>query len=115
MRHPFPGNVRELRNLIDYCAATVTEDTIQPWHLPPRFAGDLLTNRSPPIAAAAPASADEPASFRNIMDEVQELEQRRMREALEATHGNQKRSAQLIGMPLRTFVTKLKQYGLREK
>jgi two-component system, NtrC family, response regulator AtoC len=36
-----------------------------------------------------------------------------MAEALEAAGGVQKRAAQLIGMPLRTFVLKLRQYGLR--
>jgi DNA-binding NtrC family response regulator len=53
--------------------------------------------------------------FRRIADELQELEARRMREALDSTAGNQRRAAELIGMPLRTFVTKLKQYGLRER
>jgi DNA-binding protein Fis len=38
-----------------------------------------------------------------------------MREALDESGGNQRRAAELIGMPLRTFVTKLKQYGLRDK
>jgi hypothetical protein len=36
-----------------------------------------------------------------------------MAEALEATEGVQKRAAQLIGMPLRTFVLKAKQYALQ--
>ena len=31
--HSFPGNVCELRNLMDYCAATATEDAIQPLSL----------------------------------------------------------------------------------
>lgn len=106
--HPFPGNVRELRNLMDYCAATVTEEQIAPGHLPGRFVGQPEPARTKP--ALEPAS---PPTFRSLADEVSELEQRRMREALEVTRGNQKRAAQLIGMPLRTFVSKLKQYGLR--
>lgn len=114
MRHPFPGNVRELRNLMDYCAATVTEDQIQAIHLPPRFATPPLISQLKTNPSAETAPPSEPAAFRNIADEVQELEKRRMREALDATSGNQKRAAQLIGMPLRTFVSKLKQYGLRD-
>jgi DNA-binding NtrC family response regulator len=35
-----------------------------------------------------------------------------MRRALDASGGVQARAAELIGMPLRTFVTKLKQYGI---
>jgi DNA-binding protein Fis len=36
-----------------------------------------------------------------------------MQEALDAAAGVQTRAAELIGMPLRTFVMKLKQYGMR--
>ena len=68
-------------------------------------------------AAQTSPSAATPAAvgFRRLADEVQELEARRMREALDSSGGNQRRAAELIGMPLRTFVTKLSQYGLREK
>lgn len=31
--HPFPGNVRELRNLMDYCAATVSDNEVRPEHV----------------------------------------------------------------------------------
>ena len=102
---------------MDYCAATV--------------AGPRST-RAP--AAALPSCRRQPPrpvfqhqqpsrehgvvpspGFRRIADEVQEPEARRMREALEQSRGNQRQAAELIGMPLRTFVTKLKQYGLRDK
>ena len=48
------------------------------------------------------------------LDDVQlrELETRRIKEALRATGGVRKRAAELIGMPLRTLVLRLKQYGL---
>jgi len=119
LEHPFPGNVRELKNLMEYCAATVSEAHIMPWHLPPRFvaAGAALAP-SKKVAPAAPAGDAAPPSltgFRSIADEVQELERQRMRAALQRTRGNQRQAAELIGMPLRTFVTKLKQYGLRDK
>ncbi len=116
--HPFPGNVRELRNLMDYCAATVAGPEIHPEHLPPRF---LHAAAAPPAPSSNTSSPAESAvsspspGFRRIADEVQELEARRMREALEQSRGNQRQAAELIGMPLRTFVTKLKQYGLRDK
>jgi DNA-binding NtrC family response regulator len=35
-----------------------------------------------------------------------------MQEALAAADGVQTRAARMLGMPLRTFVTKLKQHGL---
>ena len=50
--------------------------------------------------------------FRPIEDEVRELERNRMIEALSASGGVQNKAAELIGMPLRTFVTKLKRYAI---
>ncbi|MEO8549223.1 MAG: helix-turn-helix domain-containing protein [Kofleriaceae bacterium] len=50
--------------------------------------------------------------FRPIAIELQELEERRMREALDAAGGIKTRAAQLIEMPIRTFTLKAKQYGL---
>ena len=103
LRQPFPGNVRELAHVIEY-AATVTQQTvIEPWHLP----GDTTT------AAQTPASIGEPPRFRPIGEEVEELERRRMQEALEVADGNQSRAAELISMARRTFVTKLAKYRLR--
>ena len=45
-------------------------------------------------------------------EEIRELEFERISAALAATRGNQTRAAELIGMPLRTFVNKLKRHGL---
>jgi len=63
-------------------------------------------------AAPAPRPGASPRTFRPIDDEIRELERRRMIEALAATGGVQNRAADLIHMPLRTFVTKLKRYAI---
>jgi DNA-binding NtrC family response regulator len=106
--YAWPGNVRELKNVIEFVVATLGEDDelIEPWHLPPQ-----VTGAAPP---AAPSEKPAPAgpSFRPVAEELRELERRRMREALAAADGVQKRAAELIGMPLRTFHLKIKQYGL---
>jgi pSer/pThr/pTyr-binding forkhead associated (FHA) protein len=92
-----------------------------------RVNGERLTGRHPvtsddvigigPIrlvvqSARAPGGD---AAFRPINDELRELERRRMREALVAAGGVQKKAAKLIGMPLRTFTLKYKQYGFGER
>ena len=73
--------------------------------------------QSTPAAAAViavvpqtmPAFAPEKRpEFRPIEEELRELEIKRISEALDASGGNQRRAAQLIGMPLRTFVAKMK-------
>ena len=37
--HDWSGNVRELKNTMEYAAATATDSVVEPWHLPPRLAG----------------------------------------------------------------------------
>jgi DNA-binding NtrC family response regulator len=109
--YSFPGNVRELKNAMDYAAATAEGSVVEPWSLP-----DRITGRSPPSvrsgsAGGAPATPA-PRRFQPVAEELRELERTRMAEALEATNGVQTRAAELIGMPIRTFAFKLKQYGL---
>ena len=70
------------------------------------------TPAEPPRAASQPASPSGPRTFRNLYEEIRELEERRIREALEETHGVRVKAAQLIGMPLRTMLTKMRQYQL---
>lgn len=64
-----------------------------------------------PVSAPAPATTT--PQFRPLAEEIRELEQRRIAAALSAANGNQRVAAELLQMPLRTFVFKLKQYGLR--
>jgi DNA-binding NtrC family response regulator len=99
--HRWPGNVRELKNLMDYLAATTLEDEVLPSHFPPKLRAAAQPNATPP-----------PDSFRPIDEEIEELERSRIVAALAAAQGVQINAARLIGMPLRTFVSKLKRYGL---
>lgn len=62
--------------------------------------------------APAPVAA---RGFTPIAEEIRQLERKRMEEALEATGGVQTRAAELISMPVRTFVLKVKQYGLSQR
>ncbi|HEY5920295.1 MAG TPA: sigma 54-interacting transcriptional regulator [Kofleriaceae bacterium] len=103
----WPGNVRELKHLMEYVSAAVDARIVEPHH---------LDQGLPAQAPAHDVSFEElpsTAQFRPLADEIRELEQARMAAALTAANGNQRLAAQLLAMPLRTFVFKLKQYGLR--
>ena len=114
--HTWPGNVRELRNALEFAAAIATGSVVEPSHLPASLhelePSPPPSPEAPPSAATPVVDGPAPRAFRPIAEEVRELERRRMAEALEATGGVQTRAAQLIGMPLRTFALKLKQYQL---
>jgi DNA-binding NtrC family response regulator len=118
-RYGWPGNVRELKHSLEYVAATVTEPVVEPKHLPERILAALAPPPPPVAPRPVPDSAVEaaPASEsarRNLplAEELREIERERMVEALRAAGGVKVRAAESLGMPLRTFTFKCKQYGL---
>jgi DNA-binding NtrC family response regulator len=116
--HDWPGNIRELQNLMEYAAAAVEDPDVKAEDLEERIGRRLddvpviEAPRSPDEEANGNACDSAPAAFRPIEDEIRALESARMREALRATGGHQRRAAELIAMPLRTFQAKTKLYGL---
>jgi DNA-binding NtrC family response regulator len=122
--HSWPGNVRELKNVMEFLAATVVEPILEPAHLQGRLVtapvvgavnvSAAVSAAPPPHAVATPAGGVPAGArlFAPIADEIRTLEQTRMREALELSDWVQTRAAEIIGMPLRTFQQKYKQYGL---
>jgi two-component system, NtrC family, response regulator AtoC len=98
--HPWPGNVRELRNAIERAVLLAERDVIEVEHLP--FAA------SPRPVAPAPAAT--PTA--GLSDELAALERDRILAAIEQCGGNQTRAAELLGMPRRTFINRLDQYGI---
>jgi two-component system response regulator AtoC len=107
----WPGNVRELKNVMDYMAATLTGDRLTSADLVERLGSTRTT-----VAATSGdvAKVSGPITFAPIADEIRTLEIARMTQALDAAGGNQTKAAELIGMPLRTFFTKMRQYNLRK-
>jgi transcriptional regulator with GAF, ATPase, and Fis domain len=117
MMHAWPGNVRELKNLMDYVAAAERGPLLEASMLAgPLGLADLVVDDGfatiPSEAGARPPAASTPKGFRNVYDELREIERTRMAQALEAAGGVKAQAAELIGMPLRTFITKIKRYGL---
>ncbi|HUQ97821.1 MAG TPA: sigma-54 dependent transcriptional regulator, partial [Gemmatimonadaceae bacterium] len=104
-RHMWPGNVRELKDAMIYAAAAAG-DTVEPFHLPAR-----LSPRSS-LARAARIEPQDPVLFRPLREEIDELIALRMRQALDATGGIQSAAAALLQMPRRTFITKMREYGI---
>jgi two-component system response regulator AtoC len=125
----WPGNVRELRNAMEFAAAQVDGDEVERWHLPPAVTGE--PGDDAPGRAQEPVAGDtssdsifqsphrtprRPAdSFRPIAEELRALERKRMVQALITADGVQTRAAQLLRMPRRTFVAKMKEYAIHEE
>ncbi len=96
LRYDYPGNVRELENLIERAVVLTRDEVIGIADLP-------LTLHDP---------APEPAAGPGLEAAVEGLERRMIREALARAGGVQTRAADLLGISERVLRYKLKKYGL---
>jgi transcriptional regulator with PAS, ATPase and Fis domain len=102
-RYPFPGNIRELRNIVERGLVFAHGDTMLPEHLPAEV---LALSGSPAAATAPPAGVGgEPCS-------LAEMERLHIGRVLDHTGGNKLRTAQLLGISRTTLYEKLKAYNL---
>jgi two-component system response regulator AtoC len=107
--HHWPGNVRQLRNAVERAALLGDRPALEPEDLDiPRAAGG--PGRTPATVPAV-AAPDPGASWSEAR---QADEKAQITAALEKTGGNQSQAAKVLGMPRRTLVRKLAQYGLRK-
>ena len=110
--YDWPGNIRELRNVMARAVVLCSEDEILPGHLPlSRMAArhadvmEVVRPNETPLRPKSAGSASE-GPFEKQTERTQIVE------ALAACAGNQSRAAKLLGMPRRTFVSKLQTYGI---
>jgi two-component system NtrC family response regulator len=96
LRYDYPGNVRELENLIERAVVLTRDDAISLADLP-------LTLHEPAAEPAAPAT---------LTAAVEGLERRMIRDALDRAGGVQTRAADLLGVSERVLRYKLRKYGL---
>ncbi|MCU0656890.1 MAG: sigma 54-interacting transcriptional regulator [Polyangiaceae bacterium] len=99
-RHDWPGNIRELRNALEYAYAIGDGPTLLPRDLPPEFLDEQASD-SPPLVAP-----------RAVPDESLSPEARRIAEVLERAGGNRERAAKILGLSRVTLWRKMRQLGL---
>lgn len=93
------GNIRQLSNALERAAILTDGDVIEPRHLPPSpHGGDSETPEEAPDS---------------VLDgTLEELERRAIQHALAQEEGHRRRTAERLGIGLRTLYEKLKRYGL---
>jgi transcriptional regulator with PAS, ATPase and Fis domain len=93
--YDFPGNVRELRNIIEQAVLTSSQETISVGDLPDYLttAGRLMQSRSRKPSLA-------------------ELEAVYIREVLEYTRGNKTRAAEILGISRKNLYEKMRRYNV---
>jgi two-component system response regulator PilR (NtrC family) len=104
--YDWPGNIRELENVIERAVALESTPTILLDSLPPAVRGDL--------ARTSPARAELlPEGGFDLEAHVKEIERAYIAEALRRAGGVQVKAAELLGMSFRSFRYYVKKYNLR--
>ncbi|UCF88229.1 MAG: sigma 54-dependent Fis family transcriptional regulator [bacterium] len=89
-KHPWPGNIREMKNLLETAVALCRGDAIGAQDLPFQ-AGDRQASAGGSLAGA---------------------EEQAIKEALEKAGGNRRKAARMLGIAPSTLYAKMKKFGL---
>ncbi len=121
--YPWPGNIRELENLIERMVLFASGTQIEASDLPDAFETGEQASEKAPVPSAdtgLPTHIRLPlSSFRHDLKEAVKagsrlVEEALIREALLRTDGNVTRSARALGISRRSLQSKMKELGLRE-
>ncbi|MDY6979540.1 MAG: sigma-54 dependent transcriptional regulator [Pseudomonadota bacterium] len=98
-RYPFPGNVRELSNIIEWAVTFCHASQIDIAHLPERLLESHEAQTGTPLPAMLANS--------NELIPLQELERRYIEHVIDQVDGNKRRAAEILGIGRRTLYRRL--------
>jgi len=95
--YTWPGNVRELENVLERAITLSQNGRITTDEIPSRIVLEHSGNGTPPL------SSDEVAELFFELPSLDELERRYILHVLDATGGNKKRTAEILGINRKTL------------
>jgi DNA-binding NtrC family response regulator len=111
--HNWPGNIRELENVIERCVLFCDDELIDVSHLPPDIGGQPAKPTTGEIPVPDGLTVEG-----GLKDQVKaataSLERQLIVRALEQTGRNVTRTAQLLKISRKSLQTKMKEFGLRD-
>ena len=118
--HPWPGNIRELENVIERAVLFCDGDALRPIDLPSEL--NLRTPEPPPATSAPTPKSPLPAGpsqsdglKEQVKAAMSRLERELIVKALEQTGGNVTHAARLLKISRKGLQLKMKELGLRER
>lgn len=100
--HPWPGNIRELENLIERMVLLRKTDALTTRDLPDDFGSDDLVTADPAGGAVT------------RHETLRQAEERLVRDALEKNGWNRARAARYLNVPRHVLIYRMKKYGIEE-
>jgi two-component system, NtrC family, response regulator AtoC len=117
-QYPWPGNIRELRNVIERAVLLCTGDRLELSHLPAEKMSSHFAARKTAHAPTAPAAPllpvpSPPALLpAELREQLAQAERQRIIEALSKCAGNQTEAALALGISRRTLVKRLATFNI---
>jgi DNA-binding NtrC family response regulator len=109
LSYDWPGNIRELQNVLERALVLAEQDVIGPEHLPAevRPGGGPAEPRAPDPGDSA-GVGPEP----NALLSLEEIERRHVMRVLEATGGSREEASRILGISRRTLTRMVQRWGL---
>jgi two-component system response regulator HydG len=108
VNYEFPGNIRELENMVEQGVALAVNGIVQRDDIIPP---EIQLSRRVPGGADAAASAND-GSARSLQDVVDEAERRAIEAVLRELDGNKERAAEVLGLSSTTLWRKMKRLNV---
>ncbi|MCB9685627.1 MAG: sigma-54-dependent Fis family transcriptional regulator [Alphaproteobacteria bacterium] len=106
LEHPWPGNIRELENLVERAVLLTESDTVTLADLP------ALRRGSGPALDGEELDALDLKEYVRV--HLARIERARIQRVLQVEDGNVTRAARRLGISRKSLQTKMKEYGLRD-
>src|SRR6202158_5965562 len=114
--YPWPGNIRELENLMERILLFADGPTIMEKDLPEQIRQGAAQAAPPSGSTATVDGAPAETGLKDIVRmKAAELEKDLIAKALEETGGNVTRTARLLQISRKSLQTKMKEFGLRDE
>ncbi|MGZ4822707.1 MAG: sigma 54-interacting transcriptional regulator, partial [Terriglobales bacterium] len=107
LAYPWPGNIRELRNVVLQAATMSPQYELRPEDFPPEITGGgaPATNKASEVARVVPS---------NGITALDDMEKQAILRTLAQVGGHQGQAANQLGISRRTLSRKLKHYSIQE-
>jgi two-component system response regulator PilR (NtrC family) len=111
-RYAFPGNVRELENILERATALSSSGQIDVQDLQLRITGAPAAAATAPLADAVATNLTGAAASAGLGDQLESIERDAIIKALEQTRYNKTAAARLLGMSFRALRYRVKKLGI---